>query len=92
MVDRPPIGEDRHPAYSPIIRASARARRRSLKLSRLISHLLRLALVLADERTQPSIDASIMNSAILLLYLEPPSPLQIPAAKPRFDRDPRARK
>ena len=61
-------------------------------LPRLISHLLRLALVLADERTQPSIDASIMNSAILLLHLEPPSPPQIPAAKPRFDRDPRARK
>jgi hypothetical protein len=34
-------------------------------LPRLISHLLRLALVLADEREQPRIDASIMNSAII---------------------------
>ncbi|MEZ4447868.1 MAG: hypothetical protein R3B09_00225 [Nannocystaceae bacterium] len=61
-------------------------------LPRLVSHLLRLALVLADERAQPSIDASIMNSAIILLHLETPSPPQIPAAKPRFDRDPRSRK
>ena len=61
-------------------------------LPRLISHLLRLALLLADERAQPRIDASIMNSAIILLHLEPPSPPPIPAAKPRFDRDPRSRK
>jgi MSHA biogenesis protein MshM len=70
-------------------------------LPRLISHLLRLALVLADEREQPRIDASIMNSAIILLHLEPHSPPPLPPAKPRatqdhgkrrFERDPRSRK
>ncbi|MBK8259889.1 MAG: hypothetical protein IPK80_00940 [Nannocystis sp.] len=50
-------------------------------LPRLISHLLRLALVLADEREQPRIDASIMNSAIILLHLEPHSPPPLPLCR-----------
>lgn len=44
-------------------------------IPRLISHILRISLVLADERAQPSIDVSIVNSAVIL----------------RFDRDPRSR-
>ncbi|MBK8259885.1 MAG: hypothetical protein IPK80_00920 [Nannocystis sp.] len=33
-------------------------------LPRLLSHLLRLALLLADERASPQIDASIINAAL----------------------------
>jgi len=55
-------------------------------LPRLVSQLLRLALLLADEQALPSIDASVMNSAITLLHLETPSPPRVSPPKPRFDR------
>ncbi|MBK8265133.1 MAG: hypothetical protein IPK80_27860 [Nannocystis sp.] len=59
-------------------------------LPRLLSHLLRLALLLADERASPQIDASIINSALILLHLDHPKQPQTPP-KSRFQRDPRSR-
>ena len=79
----------------------ARAARRSTTASppplratrgipRLISHLLRISLLLADERGQASIDLGIVNTATILLHLELPKPAVLPL-KPRLDRDPRSR-
>ena len=59
-------------------------------IPRLISHMLRISLLLADERDQPSIDLGIVNTATILLHLEPPKPAVLPL-KPRLDRDPRSR-
>jgi MSHA biogenesis protein MshM len=59
-------------------------------LPRLLSHLLRLALLLADERASPQIDASIIHAALTLLHLENPTQPQ-PPPKTRFQRDPRSR-
>ena len=59
-------------------------------IPRLISHLLRISLILADERGQASIDLAIVTAATILLHLEPPKPAVLPL-KPRLDRDPRSR-
>ncbi len=59
-------------------------------IPRLISHLLRISLLLADERGQASIDLGIVNTATILLHLESPKPAVLPL-KPRLDRDPRSR-
>lgn len=59
-------------------------------LPRLLSHLLRLALLLADERASSRIDAAVVNAAVLLLHLEAPNPQPV-TPKPRFEREPRAR-
>ena len=61
-------------------------------LPRLVSQLLRLALLLADEQGLPSLDASLMHSAIALLHLEAPSPYRVDPPKPRFDRGSKPRK
>ena len=56
-------------------------------IPRLISHLLRISLVLADERGLSSIDVSVVNSAAIVLHLEstrpaaPPSLLAFPATR-----------
>ena len=60
-------------------------------IPRLMSHILRISLILADERGQSSIDPAIVNTATILLRLEAPKPIVMPPAKPRFDRDPRSR-
>ena len=60
-------------------------------IPRLVSHLLRIALVLADEHAKPTLDVSLVNSAVVLLHLESPNPPVIPPPKPRFERDPRSR-
>jgi MSHA biogenesis protein MshM len=61
-------------------------------IPRLVSHLLRISLILADERDQPAIDPSIVIAAIALLHLNPPTPTIMPPTKPRFDRGPRSRR
>ena len=61
-------------------------------IPRLVSHLLRIALVLADDRALPTIDVSIVNSAVVLLHLESPNPPVASPPKPRFERDPRSRR
>lgn len=61
-------------------------------IPRLVSHLLRISLILADERDLPSIDTSIVTAAIALLHLNPPTPTIMPPTKPRFDRAPRSRR
>ena len=60
-------------------------------IPRLISHILRISLILADERGQSSIDPAIVTTATILLRLEAPKPIVMPPAKPRFDRYPRSR-
>jgi type II secretory pathway predicted ATPase ExeA len=60
-------------------------------IPRLISHLLRIALTLADERGLATVDVSTIDTAAILLHLEPPKPPSIPPPKPRYDRDPRSR-
>ena len=60
-------------------------------IPRLISHILRISLLLADERGQSSIDPAIVNTATILLCLEAAKPIVMPPPKPRFDRDPRSR-
>lgn len=60
-------------------------------IPRLISHLLRIALTVADERGLTTIDVSVVNTAAILLHLEPPQPPSIPPPKPRHDRDSRSR-
>ena len=60
-------------------------------IPRLISHLLRISLVLADERGLASIDVSVVNTAAIVLHLESTRPAVVPPHKPRFDRDSRAR-
>jgi hypothetical protein len=60
-------------------------------IPRLISHLLRISLVLADERGLSSIDVSVVNSAAIVLHLESTRPPVVPPPKPRFDRDSRSR-
>ena len=60
-------------------------------IPRLISHLLRISLLLADERGLSSIDVSIVNSAAIVLHLESTRPAVVPPPKPRFDRDARSR-
>ena len=60
-------------------------------IPRLISHLLRISLVLADERGQASIDVSVVNTAAIILHLESTRPAVVPPPKPRFDRDSRSR-
>ena len=59
-------------------------------IPRLISHLLRISLVLADERGLSSIDVSVVNSAAIVLHLESTRPA-VPPSKPRFDLDSRSR-
>jgi MSHA biogenesis protein MshM len=61
-------------------------------IPRLVSHLLRISLILADERDQPAIDPSIVTAAIALLHLNPPTPTIMPPTKTRFDRGPRSRR
>lgn len=60
-------------------------------IPRLISHILRISLILADERGQSSIDPAIVNTATILLHLEAPKPIVMPLPKPRSDRDSRSR-
>jgi type II secretory pathway predicted ATPase ExeA len=60
-------------------------------IPRLISHMLRISLILADERGQSSIDPAIVNTATILLHLEAAKPVVMPLPKPRLDRDPRSR-
>ena len=60
-------------------------------IPRLISHTLRISLILADERGQSSIDPAIVNTATILLHLEAAKPVVMPLPKPRLDRDPRSR-
>ena len=60
-------------------------------IPRLISHLLRISLVLADERGLASIDVSVVNTAAIVLHLESTKPAVVPPPKPRFDRDARSR-
>lgn len=61
-------------------------------IPRLVSHLLRISLILADERDQPAINPSIVSAAIALLHLNPPTPTIMPPTKPRFDRGPKSRR
>lgn len=65
--------------------------RASRGISRLVSHLLRISLLLADERGLGSIDLPIVTAATILLHLDPPTPAVMPPPKPRFDRGPRSR-
>ena len=60
-------------------------------IPRLISHILRVSLILADERGQSSIDPAIVHTATLLLHLEAAKPIVMPPPRPRSDRDPRSR-
>ncbi len=60
-------------------------------IPRLISHILRISLILADERGQSSIDPAIVHTATILLHLEAAKPVVMPLPKPRLDRDPRSR-
>ena len=54
-------------------------------IPRLISHLLRISLVLADERGQASIDVSVVNTAAIVLHLESTRPAVTPPPKPRSE-------
>ena len=60
-------------------------------IPRLVSHLLCIALILADERGHGPIDVSIINTATVLLHLDPPTPAVMPPIKARADRGPRSR-
>ena len=60
-------------------------------IPRLISHILRVSLILADERGQTSIDPAIVNTATLLLRLAAAKPIVMPPPTTRSDRDPRSR-
>ena len=60
-------------------------------IPRLINHILRISLVLADERGQTSIDFSVVNTATIVLHLESAKPPVMPPPKPRFERDLRSR-
>ena len=57
----------------------------------LVSHLLRISLILADERGHGPIDVSIVNTATALLHLDPTTPAALPPIKPRAERGPRSR-
>jgi MSHA biogenesis protein MshM len=61
-------------------------------IPRLVSHLLRISLILADERGQARHRPPIVTAATALLHLEPPTPAIMPPTKPRFDRGPRSRR
>ena len=80
-------------ASAELIPADARSliQRVTRGIPRLISHLLRIALTLADERGLTTIDINVVNTAAILLHLEPPKPPSIPPPKPRYDRDSRSR-
>ena len=60
-------------------------------IPRLISHILRISLILADERGQSSIDPAIVNNATILLHLDAAKPVVMPPTKPRSDPDPKSR-
>jgi hypothetical protein len=53
--------------------------------------LLRISLVLADERGLSSIDVSVVNTTAIVLHLEATRPAVVPPPKPRFDCDSRSR-
>ena len=65
--------------------------RASRGIPRLISYILRISLIVADERSINNLDLSIVTAATKLLRLDPPAPVLAPPPKPRFDRDPRSR-
>lgn len=65
--------------------------RASRGIPRLVSHILRISLILADDRNMNALDLSIVTAATKLLRLDPPAPVVTPPPKPRFDRDPRSR-
>lgn len=65
--------------------------RASRGIPRLVSHLLRISLILADERGHGPIDVPIVNTATVLLHLDHPTPAVMPPIKPRAERGPRSR-
>jgi len=65
--------------------------RASRGIPRLVSHILRIALILADERGHGPIDVPIVNTATVLLHLDPPTPAVMAPIKPRAERGPRSR-
>lgn len=64
--------------------------RASRGIPRLVSHLLRISLILADERGHGPIDVSIVNTAAALLHLDSPAPRHA-SDQTRAERGPRSR-
>jgi hypothetical protein len=59
--------------------------RTSRGIPRLISHLLRISLVLADERGLASIDVSVVNTEAIVLDLESTRPAVAPPPEPHSE-------